>query len=84
MKKHSRTFSALVLLTLLIAACTSPAVGGTPLSSSDQVATVVVKTLQALTPLTPEGETGQAEMVYVDGRPNVTLTSLAQQMRWGP
>jgi hypothetical protein len=62
MKKHSRTFFALVLVTLMIAACTSPAVGGTPPSSSDQVATVVVMTLRALTPEVPAGQTPQPEL----------------------
>ena len=27
---------------------------------------------------------GRAEIVYLDGRPNVTLTPFAQQMKWGP
>jgi hypothetical protein len=27
---------------------------------------------------------GRAEIVYVDGRPNVTLAPFAQQMKWGP
>ena len=27
---------------------------------------------------------GQAEIVYLDGRPNVVLASFAQQMKWGP
>ncbi|HKY56264.1 MAG TPA: hypothetical protein VJM08_18250 [Anaerolineales bacterium] len=27
---------------------------------------------------------GRAEIVYVDGRPNVVLTQFAQQMQWGP
>lgn len=27
---------------------------------------------------------GRAEIVYVDGRPNVALTAFAQQMKWGP
>jgi hypothetical protein len=27
---------------------------------------------------------GQAEIVYIDGRPNVPLNVSAQQMRWGP
>jgi hypothetical protein len=27
---------------------------------------------------------GQAEVIYVDGRPNVVLTPFAQQMKWGP
>ena len=27
---------------------------------------------------------GQAEVVYLDGRPNVVLTSFAEQMKWGP
>jgi Tol biopolymer transport system component len=27
---------------------------------------------------------GQAEIVYLDGRPNVVLASSAQQMKWGP
>lgn len=42
-----------------MAACTSPVVGGsTQPFSSDQVATVVVMTLQALTPVTPEVDAG--------------------------
>ncbi len=27
---------------------------------------------------------GRAEIVYMDGRPNVVLTNYAQQMKWGP
>ena len=27
---------------------------------------------------------GRAEVVYLDGRPNVVLTGFAQQMKWGP
>lgn len=27
---------------------------------------------------------GQAEIVYLDGRPSVVLTTFAQQMKWGP
>jgi hypothetical protein len=27
---------------------------------------------------------GQAEIVYLDGRPGVVLATLAQQMKWGP
>ncbi|RPJ29074.1 MAG: hypothetical protein EHM33_02340 [Chloroflexi bacterium] len=27
---------------------------------------------------------GQAEIIYLDGRPNVVLTPFAQQMKWGP
>jgi hypothetical protein len=27
---------------------------------------------------------GQAELVYLDGRPNVVLTASAQQLKWGP
>ena len=27
---------------------------------------------------------GKAEMVYLDGKPNVTLATFAQQMKWGP
>ncbi len=27
---------------------------------------------------------GQAEVVYLDGRPNVVLTPFAQEMKWGP
>jgi hypothetical protein len=29
-------------------------------------------------------EGGQAEIVYLDGRPNLVLTPSAQQMKWGP
>ena len=36
----------------------------------------------ANTPDTYQG--GRAEIVYVDGRPNVELAPFAQQMRWGP
>ena len=60
MTKHIRTFFALLTLATLMMACTAPTIEiGTPPSSSDQVATVVVMTLQALTPVTPEMETGQ-------------------------
>jgi hypothetical protein len=27
---------------------------------------------------------GQAEVVFLDGRPNIVLTTFAQQMKWGP
>ena len=27
---------------------------------------------------------GPAEVVYLDGRPPVVLTTFAQQMKWGP
>ena len=27
---------------------------------------------------------GQAEIVYLDGRPNIVLTTFAQQLKWGP
>jgi hypothetical protein len=27
---------------------------------------------------------GRAEILYLDGRPNIVLTSFAQQMKWGP
>ena len=27
---------------------------------------------------------GRAEIIYLDGRPNVVLTAFAQQMKWGP
>ena len=27
---------------------------------------------------------GQAEIVYIDGRPNVMLTQSAKEMKWGP
>lgn len=27
---------------------------------------------------------GQAEIVYLDGRPNILLTEFAQQLKWGP
>ncbi|HET9907889.1 MAG TPA: hypothetical protein VFQ23_14655 [Anaerolineales bacterium] len=36
----------------------------------------------ANTPDTYQG--GRAEIVYIDGRPNVVLVPFAQQMRWGP
>ena len=29
-------------------------------------------------------EGGQAEIVYLDGRPNVVLVPSAQQLKWGP
>ena len=85
MKTPSRTFSALVLLTLLITACTPPAVGGTPPSSSDQVATVVVMTLQTLTPEVPAGPSPQPELpadtllphtLYFLGPDNAGLTQV--------
>lgn len=62
MTKHFQTFSVLLILTIVMVACTSPAVeGGTQPSSSDQVATVVVMTLQALTPEVDAGQTPEPE-----------------------
>ena len=29
-------------------------------------------------------EGGQAEIVYLDGKPNIVLTTFAQQLKWGP
>jgi Tol biopolymer transport system component len=62
MIKHFQTFSALLILTIVMVACTAPTIeGGTPPSSSDQVATVVVMTLQALTPEVDAGQTPEPE-----------------------
>jgi len=38
----------------------------------------------ALVPTPDIYQGGQAEIVYLDGRPNVVLTPSAQQMKWGP
>ena len=38
----------------------------------------------AFAPTQEIGQGGQAEIVYFDGRPNVVLTTFAQQMKWGP
>jgi len=40
--------------------------------------------IAALAPIQDVYQGGKAELVYVDGRPNVTLTPFAQQMKWGP
>ena len=62
MNKRFRPFSALLILTIIIAACTSPtADAGTQPSSADQVATVVVMTLQALTPEVDAGPSPEPE-----------------------
>ena len=62
MNKHFRTFSAILILATLMVACSAPTIeGGTPPSSADQVATVVVMTLQALTPAVDAGETPEPE-----------------------
>jgi hypothetical protein len=62
MTKHFQTFSALLILTTLMVACTAPTIEvGTPPSSSDQIATVVVMTLQALTPEVDAGQTPEPE-----------------------
>jgi len=62
MNKRFRPFSALLILTIIIAACTSPAAdAGTQPSSADQVATVVVMTLQALTPEVDAGPSPEPE-----------------------
>lgn len=62
MNTRFRPFSAVLILTIILVACTSPAgVGGTQPSSSDQVATVVAMTLQALTPETTTGQTPEPE-----------------------
>ena len=62
MNKHFQPFSALLLLTIIMAACTSPVVsGGTQPSSADQVATVVAMTLQAHTSETNTRQTPEPE-----------------------
>jgi Periplasmic component of the Tol biopolymer transport system len=38
----------------------------------------------AIAPTEEVYQGGQAEIVYLDGRPGVELTSFAQQMKWGP
>ena len=38
----------------------------------------------AFDPTQEIGQGGQAEIVYLDGAPNVVLTEFAQQMKWGP
>ena len=38
----------------------------------------------AFAPTRDDYDGGQAEIVYLDGRPNVVLTPFAQQMQWGP
>ncbi len=62
MNERFQTFFALLILTIINVACTSPAVdAGTQPSSADQVATVVVMTLQALTPEADTGQTPEPE-----------------------
>jgi hypothetical protein len=38
----------------------------------------------AYAPMQEVYEGGQAEIVYLDGKPNMVLTTFAQQMKWGP
>jgi Tol biopolymer transport system component len=38
----------------------------------------------AFAPSDEPADGGQAEIVYLDGRPNVVLAPLARQMKWGP
>jgi hypothetical protein len=38
----------------------------------------------AYAPIMDVYQGGQAEVVFLDGRPNVVLTTFAQQMKWGP
>jgi len=38
----------------------------------------------AYAPIQEVHEGGQADVVYLDGRPDVVLTSFAQDMKWGP
>lgn len=38
----------------------------------------------AFAPSEEPAEGGQAEIVYLDGRPNVVLAPLARQLKWGP
>jgi Tol biopolymer transport system component len=40
--------------------------------------------IAALAPAQEIYQGGQAEIVYLDGKPNVLLTPSAQQMKWGP
>ncbi len=38
----------------------------------------------AVAPATDIYDSGRAEIVYFDGRPNIVLTQVAKQMKWGP
>jgi hypothetical protein len=40
--------------------------------------------VMAIAPMPEAAIGGQAEVVYLDGRPKAVLTSFAQQMKWGP
>jgi hypothetical protein len=93
MNERFQTFFALLLLTIIMAACTSPVVGGgTQPSSADQVATVVARTLQALTPEinagpSPEPETPADALLphtfYFLGTDNAGLTQVFRIERDG-
>ncbi|MCI0553332.1 MAG: hypothetical protein L0287_20475 [Anaerolineae bacterium] len=62
MNRRFRLFYILIILTIVIAACNSPVTNvATQPSSSDQVATVVAMTLQAITPETAGEETPEPE-----------------------
>ena len=93
MNKRIRFFSAFLVLTIAILACSlSPfGVDGTQTSSPDQVATAVVMTLQALTPdvngTTPEPSAVPAGLLphtfYYRGTDNVGLTQVFRIERDG-
>jgi len=38
----------------------------------------------AYAPMQEVYEGGQAEVIFLDGRASVVLTTFAQQMKWGP
>ncbi len=86
MKKNFYPLMALLVLIATALACASPLGGGLP-SSSDQVATVVAATFQALTPVTTDVETPvpapvgllQHSMYFV----NNDGTGIAQVFRLG-
>src|SRR5688572_26912601 len=93
MNKHFRTFSAMLILATLMVACSAPTIeAGTPPASSDQMATVVVMTLQALTPKAETSQTAEPEApadtllphtLYFLGTDNAGLTQVFRIERDG-
>lgn len=66
MNNHFRPMVAFLLLAILMMACALP-FGGGGAPTTDEVATVVALTLQALTPISDAGNTPTAEPEPVDG-----------------
>jgi dipeptidyl aminopeptidase/acylaminoacyl peptidase len=82
MKKHVQRLAAFLVLIVALAACTSPMGSGQP-ESSDQVATVLAMTLQALAPEATASPSLLPRSLYFLGVDNQTISQIFRLERDG-